>query len=376
MMRDGNPLNGALLVIRIVTIGLAALAAALGCLGFPVVDGSDYTPERFLAECKVGLAKLEERANHCHGRYRLIEGGASLGWQNIYDVEFATSDDQMLLQTHHKLRKERGKPDIVYDRREVRAGNPHYSFHITMGKGTDQYRLDEHELASDAPTPPPGGKIRNRITGWMSPPLATHWMGFFALRPLLDHPTFRVVKLTDRVRDGVKVVRAEFTARPGEPKTDPRVSWTRDRVFGWFEVAPTEGWTVRAYEYTYFAAGATPSVPLAKSREIGEVGYAPGPDGLPVVSRYKQATAWLEMAPDGYIEIDQVDLEFGPTPAEHFRLSHYGLPEPVGVPPLPKPRGHMYWWFLAAAVGFAALGLAFRRLARRKAARPTPPPGV
>ncbi len=356
---------------------VAVLVALVAGSDSPVVaSDSEYTPERFLAECKAGLAKLEERSRHCHGRYRLIDGGAILGWQNIDDIEFAVSDDQLLLKTHYTLEKRQGKPDEAHDRWAVWASNAEYGFHITMRNETGQYRLDEYELASETASMPPGGKIRNRITYYIAPPLVTHWMGFFPLGPFLSHPSFRFVKLSDRVRDGVKVVRVEFDCRPHEPKTDPRVSWTRDKVFGWFEVAPTEGWTVRAFEYTYFAAGATPEVSLMKARVIGDIGYAPGLDGLPIVARYKQATAWLDKPPDAYIEIDDVHQEFGPTPSEQFRLSYYNLPEPFGIPPLSKARSHIYWWLLAAAGGFTAAAVAFHWLGRRRTPQPPTSSGV
>ncbi|MGH7170493.1 MAG: hypothetical protein ACRELG_09480 [Gemmataceae bacterium] len=49
---------------------------------------------------------------------------------------------------------------------------------------------------------------------------------------------------------------------------------------------------------------------------------------------------------------------------EEFRLSHYGLPEPMGVKPLPKSR--TWLWVLAAAVATAALAILFAWLKRRQ----------
>jgi hypothetical protein len=245
-----------------------------------------------------------------------------------------------------------------------------------MRNETGQYRLDGHELASEVASDPRGGKIRGRIEFWMDPVRGTHWLGQYPLRPLLDHPTFRILKLTDQTRDGVPVVRAEFDSRPGEPQTHPRISWSRGTVSGWFEVAPSQGWTIRAFDYTHFVPGAKPEVPPAKSREVGEVRYAPGPDGRPVIAWYKRSTAWLEGPLDGYFEMDDVRITFAPTPAEQFRLTYYGLPEPVGVAPLPAARTPTYLWFLTAAGGFAAAGVVFHRLARRKAAQPVTPPSA
>lgn len=361
-----GPTRGRVAAALAVLVGAAAPAAA-----------AESTPERFLAECQAGLAKLAERVRHCHGRYRIVEGTVGHDLQYIRDVEFAVSGDQWLLKTNRLEEQRGGKPVKVHEDQAVRAANPSYSFHIARRGEAGEYRLESYELAADVASDLLGGKIRRRMTFWLSPVQATHCIGFFPLVPLLQHPTFRLVKLTDGTRDGVPVVRAEFDSRPGEPPTDPGVSWTRGKVFGWFEVAPAEGWTVRAFEYTYFAAADKPEVPLAKARVIGEVGYAPGLDGLPVVARYKQSTAWLDKPPDSYIEMNDIQVAFGPTPADEFRLSHYGLPEPVGVAPPPKSAAPVYWWVLAAAGVFAAAALVLYRLARgRTLTQPTTSPGA
>lgn len=49
---------------------------------------------------------------------------------------------------------------------------------------------------------------------------------------------------------------------------------------------------------------------------------------------------------------------------EEFRLSHYGLPEPMGVKPLPPSR--TWLWLVAAAVSTAALAILFAWLKRRR----------
>ncbi|HEY7314871.1 MAG TPA: hypothetical protein VH643_36330 [Gemmataceae bacterium] len=49
---------------------------------------------------------------------------------------------------------------------------------------------------------------------------------------------------------------------------------------------------------------------------------------------------------------------------EEFRLSHYGLPEPIGVKPPERP--HTWLWLLIAAVVMAGLGLFFAYLKRQR----------
>jgi hypothetical protein len=58
-----------------------------------------------------------------------------------------------------------------------------------------------------------------------------------------------------------------------------------------------------------------------------------------------------------------------------FRLSAFGLPEPVDVAPLPK-RTPRYVWFLIAAGVCAVLAVLSRRLARRRRFADPPPPSA
>jgi hypothetical protein len=52
-----------------------------------------------------------------------------------------------------------------------------------------------------------------------------------------------------------------------------------------------------------------------------------------------------------------------PLPESEFTLSHYGLPEPVGV--VWEKRTPVYVWLLVAAGALLTLGIFFRWLARR-----------
>jgi hypothetical protein len=51
-----------------------------------------------------------------------------------------------------------------------------------------------------------------------------------------------------------------------------------------------------------------------------------------------------------------------------FYMSHYGLPEPLGVTP-PTKATPRYVWFLVGAAGLAVLSLLFRWLAKRRSRR-------
>lgn len=56
---------------------------------------------------------------------------------------------------------------------------------------------------------------------------------------------------------------------------------------------------------------------------------------------------------------------YDPGPSdEEFRLSHYGLPEPMGVPK-PAPPSRAWLWVLVAAISAVALAILFAWLKRR-----------
>jgi hypothetical protein len=323
-----------------------------------------YTHEQFLTDCQSGLAKLEERHRHCSGRYQIIETMPLVDWQLIRDVEVAVSGEQWLIITHHFEEWRKGRRYKVHYGQAVRGANPVYSFHLTGLYETRELRLETFEMAEEVASQPSGGKVHGRL--WLSPIYAPYSIGAFPLPALMRHPTFRVLKLSEGQREGVGVIRADFEARPGQPFTDPMISWTREPVWGWFEVAPDQEWTVRAFEYTYMAPGHKPEIPLVKARVNGEVSYTASPDGRPMVTYFKRSTSWRDLPPDSMIEMKDLQIEYGPVSEERFRLSYYGLPEPPGVTWEREKKTPVYVWLLVAAGVLGMLALLFRWLAHRR----------
>jgi hypothetical protein len=58
-------------------------------------------------------------------------------------------------------------------------------------------------------------------------------------------------------------------------------------------------------------------------------------------------------------------------PDDEFKLTAFGLPEPVDVPPAQKAGSRMWLWLLLAACSFAAIGLVLRLGANRLHSRNT-----
>jgi hypothetical protein len=284
-------------------------------------------------------------------------------WQLIRDVEVAVSGEQWLIICHNLEEWRKGHLYKVHYQQSVRGANSVYRFLLTGRYETRELRLEIYETAEEVASNPFGGEVG--ADSWLSPIRAPFSIGSFPLPALLRHPTFRVLKLREGEREGVRVIRADFEVRPGQPFTDPRISRTREPVWGWFEVAPDQEWTVRAFEYTCMAVGRKPEIPPVKARGNGEVSYTIGSDGRPMVTYFKWSISWRDLPPDSMIEMKDIQIEYSPVSEDRFRLSYYGLPEPPGVTWVQEKRTPVYVWLLVAAGVLLTLGIFFRWLARR-----------
>jgi hypothetical protein len=75
------------------------------------------------------------------------------------------------------------------------------------------------------------------------------------------------------------------------------------------------------------------------------------------------------------MEIDEFHSSPVPFPDSDFRLSAFGLPEPMGVPPPPQ-RSRTWLWLLVATVVSAALAIVFAWLKRHRLMRTRTSPRI
>jgi hypothetical protein len=130
-------------------------------------------------------------------------------------------------------------------------------------------------------------------------------------------------------------------------------------VSGYIDVEPAHSHRLLAYDFKT-------KDKVSEGREQATFEYEPG-KGLPVLK--KKIIEWpINTGKFGIgkgKEIQTYKMEFGATVAdERFRLSYYGLPEPVGVAwkkPVP-----IYVWFLLGAGGCIAAATILRYAARRR----------
>lgn len=92
------------------------------------------------------------------------------------------------------------------------------------------------------------------------------------------------------------------------------------------------------------------------------------PSGFPIIQRYTATYDGVYQKDNrksrGDIRAEyQLEVDDG-VPTSEFTLSAFGLPEPMGVKPLPK--SHAWLWLLMAAITAAALAILFSWLKRRR----------
>ena len=163
-------------------------------------------------------------------------------------------------------------------------------------------------------------------------------------------------------RSGHTVIRVHFTLVDVDGKKP--VDGTMQS--GYFDFNETSSYCVLGYQVlrkTQFSEGT----------EICECQYTPS-QNIPllqkaIINRPEIRSAKFGNGSSREVRTYKIDYNIA-IPKEEFWLSHYGLPEPIGAN-APKPS-RRYLWFVLAAVAFAALGVAFRVMSRRRKAEATP----
>jgi hypothetical protein len=137
-------------------------------------------------------------------------------------------------------------------------------------------------------------------------------------------------------------------------------------VAGWIDLSPDLNWSVvESNQVTKLSVGEANTNHRFTVRRV---------EGVVLVTHHEQLTVSKF---EGKNLKTRLVYEFEPrlsgdADPREFTLSHYGLPEPVGIAPPPKPWPR-YVWFLIAAGGLAAIALLSRWvLALRRRSRPSP----
>ena len=322
------------------------LKSGLLLAGLMIVSGSvlasDPAPRQaFLQHYEPHAANLASRYSNIRFRYRTttpngpnreqvqtVSGKFDFTYYLLDGGENAVVDLTTQIKTLHS--------------RSVAGRNDRYDFTI-IDKGEGRYALSETEIYSNGLESP---------RCLLSFPYADAWGGRTYLELAQDPETnilsTREVKWREQ---RVTEVHLEYTYYDRQAKQ-------KKRGRGTYYFAPASGWVCvgertdpeaggEYYErvYTYDTTGAW-AIPIRA--ELWSAN-----EKKPEAKRL-----WVTEIEE-FVSIPKMD------PAE-FRLSAFGLPEPVGVEwKKPTPR---YLWFLVAAGAFVALAVGFRLLARRRTA--------
>jgi hypothetical protein len=133
-------------------------------------------------------------------------------------------------------------------------------------------------------------------------------------------------------------------------------------------VDPSHGWRMVEYQSRFDTSVETARMSYGVAVEGVEF-----PSEIKTVDRFTQANG----RPDFETTERLISVKLTDKTPDDFRLSAFGLPEPVDVTPLAKPT-RWYLWILVVAGVSAALSFGFAYWRRRRQARllPTPLPGA
>lgn len=165
---------------------------------------------------------------------------------------------------------------------------------------------------------------------------------------LTGQPGFKVTKVTDINRNGRSFVQIDFVCSKDE-KTFRKSAWYYER--GWFILDPNRFWALCEFEAQFDWPGG-----YVKSIGHGVQELKENKNGVPSL---KSAVIHLKNTQDGKpadldVETECTVEEREPS-WEEFTLSAFGLPEPMGMPPV--NRGGSQWWLWIALVAFGSVGL-------------------
>jgi len=175
----------------------------------------------------------------------------------------------------------------------------------------------------------------------------------------LSDPRVTVTR-TDKVSESVLRVHFDFRATAGKPGTPT------DNIFGKGTIDFDE-----ARYHSIVGYRMNRQSKFSEWSEMGEYVYADG-ERVPLLKKITISIPESRSAKFGTRKSQEVrtfEIEYNTAvPEEIFWLSHYGLPEPLGVTP-PRKTSRSVWFIVGAGV-FAIFAVVFRTLAKRRANTP------
>lgn len=226
-------------------------------------------------------------------------------------------------------------------------------YNATLNKATtrDEWLLTKYEQVDN----PPGADRRTAALPWTLMANAIMW-------EWLNDPRVTVSRVERP--SGFEAVRVHFTFDDESSLPGPRQKETNLRS-GYIDFDPSRCFCILGYRLTRRS-------PAGEWVESGFYEYGGVAESLPVLQKVTVESPEVKTLRAGVLHTRSVstyEIEYNTSiPEEIFWLSHYRLPEPVGVTP-PPTRTPRHLWFVGGAVVFAGLAVGFWWLAARRSRR-------
>jgi hypothetical protein len=351
--------NGGVIVSRIGTfilfffsirITVHVLCAVICCLTLSTAEAVE-TSENLLARFKAETSqawKLNETADESPGIIKIA-------------TKILNYSDGELTQTEEKSALLWRKDGFyLFEPAQSRGGgrkifgkNLHYSYSILKEDEKDGYTLDKLRLERQKGF----GEIPLDLFPYIKPNSYGFIPSLGQLSKVISSPRFKTVRAEEIE---TRFVRVHFNTVLIIPHKEVNVT-------GWMDFEPNNAWALQRCEYEV-SPGTTSKV--VKTFSLSQrAGYRPC-ESWEVVQGSAKGEKWERR------EKAQFEIVDPSTPMDEiFTLSHYGLPEPMGVPPPERPR--TWIWLIAATIAAAAFAIFFAWLKQRRVMMPrgkTPEP--
>ena len=314
----------------------------LSCVPVPAADAPGFRDE-VLAYWQALARQVRSYTVCCEWQYWHFQDDQSLKMTRKDILRWVFARGGALMETTITEEMDTNRPQETY---ELVLNNPRYEARLGRSSKTGKYVLFDYQLHESAE------KVSN-----VASPLPWLMCANVQLDRWLASPGLTNLRLE---RPSAGVIRLRFTCEEGQvasPGSEVPVTGIRS---GYLDIEEGEPYRVLKYEFHRVTK-------FSRCVEVGTLEYAGQQEDFPILRKQvvdRQYT-WSKFGVRGGREVISYDVSYNQAiPDEQFRLSHYGLPEPVGVE---WERGTpvYVWLFLAAGVlGLLALGL--RWLAHRR----------
>lgn len=248
-----------------------------------------------------------------------------------------------------------------------RIGNPHYAASVKRNKSDhSRVTLGKITLSPEGPFPGYAGdhvSVFDLTRSLISPHFT---IGTVPLYQIFRSPTFTILNSMRVSENGQDLVRIDYKYSYVD-STIGAESRRQGSVF----LDPSQCWCIRRSKRS--GAGAQKGTPRTKGEEEIEYETINHASGYPLVKTKIQHINSYDIKTQKSRKLTtRIEYQWEVNdnlPDSEFTLTAFGLPEPMGVEPLPPSRNWL--WLLAATLVAAVLAILFAWL-RRRHARATP----